>query len=83
MSYSQLVSKLGPPLKSKKKKKKRLSDFGPPLLQIPGHAPDPARLEDSYVINLCNKSNSFLVLQRCLRCFRKLEIQVQILSSMP
>ena len=44
MSFSQLISELGPPppekLKSKKKKKKkRLSDFGPPLLRIPGHAP--------------------------------------------
>ena len=45
MSFSQLVSELGPPpekvkSKKKKKKKKRLSDFGPPLLQIPGHAPE-------------------------------------------
>ena len=44
MSFSQLVSELGPPpekvkSKKKKKKKKRLSDFGPPLLRIPGHAP--------------------------------------------
>ena len=44
MSFSQLVSELGPPppikIEKQKKKKKRLSDFGPPLLQIPGHAPD-------------------------------------------
>ena len=39
MSFSQLVSELGPtPEKLKSKKKKRLSDFGPPL-RIPGHAP--------------------------------------------
>ena len=43
MSFSQLISELGPPLKNwkaKKKKKKKLSEFGPPLSRIPGHAPD-------------------------------------------
>ena len=50
MSFSQLVSELGPPpekVKSKKKKK-RLSDFGPPLLRIPGHAPG-LILKDNFI----------------------------------
>ena len=47
MSFSQLVSEFlsfpNIPEKVKsKKKKKRLSDFGPPLLRIPGHAPGAA-----------------------------------------
>ena len=40
MSFSQLVSELGPPPPKKlKSQKKRFSHFGPPLLRIPGHAP--------------------------------------------
>ena len=31
---------LPPPLEIEKQKKKKLPDFGPPLLRIPGHAPD-------------------------------------------
>ena len=40
MSFSQLLSELGPPPeKLKSKKKKGFQILGPPLLRIPGHAP--------------------------------------------
>ena len=38
--FSAIFGAGPPPLKNGKAKKKRLSDFGPPLLRIPGHAPD-------------------------------------------